>query len=197
MDALTSSMQAAGDAIASAVAAGRPEAGSRTRYGTVAANNGSTLDVDMSGGTLAALPMTTACAAARAGDRVMLDVAGPLMTAVGVIAGAGNVPYVSEVDGWLVAAFAGVAIVGRDLTTSSANKYYWTATAKWPVTFAARPYISVTPIYSGHSSNEYSMSLDLVGSSATDFRAYVGAGGKMDTSMQKGGVSVLAFGRLA
>lgn len=75
----------------------RGYSGPRTRYGTVTANNGTTLDVALAGGTVPGVPMTTACVGARKGDRVVLTVDGPLVTATGIIATADNGPYVPEV----------------------------------------------------------------------------------------------------
>ena len=77
--------------------ANRDSSGSRTRYGTVMANNGATLDVELAGGSVSGVPMTTACVGARAGDRVLLTVDGPLITATGILATADNGPYVPEV----------------------------------------------------------------------------------------------------
>ena len=74
--------------------ANRDSSGSRTRYGTVTANNGATLDVELAGGSVSGVPMTTACVGARAGDRVLLTVDGPLITATGILATADNGPYV-------------------------------------------------------------------------------------------------------
>ena len=76
----------------------RDSSGSRTRYGTVTANNGATLDVELAGGSVSGVPMTTACVGARAGDRVLLTVDGPLITATGILATADNGPYVTLYD---------------------------------------------------------------------------------------------------
>ena len=78
--------------------ANRDSSGSRTRYGTVTANNGATLDVKLAGGSVSGVPMTTACVGARAGDRVLLTVDGPLITATGILATADNGAYVNR--GW-------------------------------------------------------------------------------------------------
>ena len=78
--------------------ANRDSSGSRTRYGTVMANNGATLDVKLAGGSVSGVPMTTACVGARAGDRVLLTVDGPLITATGILATADNGPYVTLYD---------------------------------------------------------------------------------------------------
>ncbi len=98
MDNLTTAMARAADTLSESLAAPRA-AGSQTRYGTVVANNGSTLDVAMAGGTIAGVPMTTACCSAVAGDRVLLDVTGPLVTATGILANADNGPYVKFLYG--------------------------------------------------------------------------------------------------
>ena len=97
MDDLTTAMARAADTLSESLAAPR-STGSQTRYGTVVANNGSTLDVAMAGGTIAGVPMTTACCSAVAGDRVLLDVTGPLVTATGILANSDNGPYVKLVS---------------------------------------------------------------------------------------------------
>lgn len=75
----------------------RGYSGPRTRYGTVTANNGATLDVELAGGSVSGVPMTTACTGAKPGDRVLLTVDGPLVTATGILATSDNGPYVPEV----------------------------------------------------------------------------------------------------
>lgn len=75
----------------------RGSSGSRTRYGTVKANNGQTLDVELAGGSVSGVAMTTACVGAKAGDRVLLTVDGPLVTATGILATGDNDPYVPKV----------------------------------------------------------------------------------------------------
>ena len=93
MGDLTTAMARAADTLSESLA--QPCAtGSQTRYGTVVANNGSTLDVAMAGGTVTGVLMTTACCSAVAGDRVLLDVTGPLVTATGILANSDNGPYV-------------------------------------------------------------------------------------------------------
>jgi hypothetical protein len=67
-----------------------------TRYGTVVKNNGTTLDVELCGATLAAVPMLTTCAGAKAGDRCLLTVDGPLATVTGILANADNAHYVNR-----------------------------------------------------------------------------------------------------
>lgn len=92
-DGLEIAMRDAGAELAETFSS-RGYSGPRTRYGTVVANNGATLDVALAGGTVPGVPMTTACVGARKGDRVLLTVDGPLVTATGVIATADNGPYV-------------------------------------------------------------------------------------------------------
>jgi hypothetical protein len=90
---LISAMQDAGGTLAQTLASGNA-VGSRTRYGTVKKNNGTTLDVELCGATLAAVPMLTTCVGAAAGDRCILTIDGALVTVTGIIANAGNAPYV-------------------------------------------------------------------------------------------------------
>lgn len=92
-DELAIAMRDAGAELAETFSS-RGYSGPRTRYGTVTANNGTTLDVALAGGTVPGVPMTTACVGARAGDRVLLTVDGPLVTATGILATADNGPYV-------------------------------------------------------------------------------------------------------
>lgn len=107
MDALTASIGAAGESLAAATTS-KATTGTRTRYGTVAANNGTTLDVTLSGGTLAALPMTADCTGAAVGDRVAVSVDGPLATVTGIVA-------TSDTGGYDI--FAGTKVIN----TSSSN----------------------------------------------------------------------------
>lgn len=128
MDALTASIGAAGESLAAATS-GKSTTGTRTRYGTVAANDGVTMDVTLSGGTLAALPMTADCVGAAVGDRVAVSVDGPLATVTGVIATSGNARAVHferleysggsggtvtapDVDGWEFAMWLSPATTG-------------------------------------------------------------------------------------
>ena len=90
---LISAMQDAGGTLAQTLASGNA-VGSRTRYGTVKKNNGTTLDVELCGATLAAVPMLTTCVGAAAGDRCILTIDGALVTVTGIIANAGNAPRV-------------------------------------------------------------------------------------------------------
>ena len=55
-------------------------------FGTVKAVSGPTLTVSMSGATLTGLPMTTACYAAKAGDRCIVETIGPQAIVTGLIA---------------------------------------------------------------------------------------------------------------
>ena len=89
MDLLTSAMDA-GAALAETFSKPVNTGASFTRYGTVVKNNGATLDVELCGATLAAVPMLTTCAGAKAGDRCLLTVDGPLVTVTGILANADN-----------------------------------------------------------------------------------------------------------
>ena len=109
MGDLTTAMARAADTLSESLA--QPCAtGSQTRYGTVVANNGSTLDVAMAGGTVTGVLMTTACCSAVAGDRVLLDVTGPLVTATGILANSDNGPYVKWSSGIVTAQRIGCVV---------------------------------------------------------------------------------------
>ena len=94
MDLLTSAMDA-GAALAETFSKQVNTGASFTRYGTVVKNNGTTLDVELCGATLAAVPMLTTCAGAKSGDRCLLTVDGPLVTVTGILANADNTHYVN------------------------------------------------------------------------------------------------------
>ena len=98
MDLLTSAMDA-GAALAETFSRPASTGASLTRYGTVVKNNGATLDVELCGATLAAVPMLTACAGAQAGDRCLLTVDGPLVTVTGILANADNTRY-ANLQSW-------------------------------------------------------------------------------------------------
>lgn len=98
MDLLTSAMDA-GAALAETFSKPVNTGASFTRYGTVVKNNGATLDVELCGATLAAVPMLTTCAGAKAGDRCLLTVDGPLVTVTGILANADNTHYVN-IQSW-------------------------------------------------------------------------------------------------
>lgn len=98
MDLLTSAMDA-GAALAETFSKPVDTGSSFTRYGTVVKNNGTTLDVELCGATLAAVPMLTTCAGAKAGDRCLLTVDGPLVTVTGILANADNTHYVN-IQSW-------------------------------------------------------------------------------------------------
>lgn len=98
MDLLTSAMDA-GAALAETFSKPVNTGASFTRYGTVVKNNGTTLDVELCGATLAAVPMLTTCSGAKAGDRCLLTVDGPLVTVTGILANADNTHYVN-VQSW-------------------------------------------------------------------------------------------------
>ena len=98
MDLLTSAMDA-GAALAETFSKPVNTGASFTRYGTVVKNNGTTLDVELCGATLAAVPMFTTCAGAKEGDRCLLTVDGPLVTVTGILANADNTHYVN-IQSW-------------------------------------------------------------------------------------------------
>lgn len=98
MDLLTSAMDA-GAALAETFSKPMNTGASFTRYGTVVKNNGTTLDVELCGATLAAVPMLTTCAGAKAGDRCLITVDGPLVTVTGILANADNTHYVN-IQNW-------------------------------------------------------------------------------------------------
>ena len=55
-------------------------------FGTVKSVSGATLAVAISGTSLSGLPMTTACSAAKAGDRCIVETIGPQAIVTGLIA---------------------------------------------------------------------------------------------------------------
>lgn len=152
MDLLTSAMDA-GAALAETFSKPANTGASSTRYGTVVKNNGTTLDVELCGATLAAVPMLTTCAGAKAGDRCLLTVDGPLVTVTGILANADNAHYVKK-DGWYITHLAGLTIAtttlvgtATDFTTTgtSTNLYKNLGATKYPVTFKEIPVTVVCP----------------------------------------------------
>lgn len=75
----------AGQKLAQSMKGGK-ESAKTHRYATVTANNGATLDVSLAGGSIGGVPMLTSCSSAKVGDRCLLLVDGPLVTAVGILA---------------------------------------------------------------------------------------------------------------
>lgn len=136
MDLLTSAMDA-GAALAETFSKPVNTGASFTRYGTVVKNNGTTLDVELCGATLAAVPMLTTCAGAKAGDRCLLTVDGPLVTVTGILANADNAHSVrldvtKILSGFTVAAWKNA----NTITIRWANKSdypFGSATEKWGV----------------------------------------------------------------
>jgi hypothetical protein len=82
---IESEMIAAGSALAGIFCTPPPES-RPVRFGTVAAVSGTRLDVSVGGATLKALPMTTSCAGAKAGDRCIVNAVGPIAVVTGIIA---------------------------------------------------------------------------------------------------------------
>lgn len=77
--------RAAADNVQPSADAEQPRKRPYITYGTVAANNGETLDVDVNGGTIEGIPMSVSCMNCKAGDRVSLMVDGPLVTALAIV----------------------------------------------------------------------------------------------------------------
>ena len=130
---LAIAMRGAGTELAETFA-NRDSSGSRTRYGTVTANNGATLDVELAGGSVSGVPMTTACVGARAGDRVLLTVDGPLITATGILASGDNGPYVTlydTVNASVRPGTAPVTIKGRENLAEFAYLEVYGSTGEW------------------------------------------------------------------
>lgn len=173
MDLLTSAMDA-GAALAETFSKPVNTGASFTRYGTVVKNNGTTLDVELCGATLAAVPMLTTCAGAKAGDRCLLTVDGPLVTVTGILANAGNAHYVNK-DGWYITHLAGLTIATTTLvgtatnfttTGTSTNLYKNLGTTNYPVTFKEIPVTVVCP-------DGTVLKADTVGNSTTKFETRI------------------------
>lgn len=173
MDLLTSAMDA-GAALAETFSKPVNTGASSTRYGTVVKNNGTTLDVELCGATLAAVPMLTTCAGAKAGDRCLLTVDGPLVTVTGILANADNAHYVKK-DGWYITHLAGLTIATTTLvgtatnftmTGTSTNLYKNLGTTSYPVTFKEIPVTVVCP-------DGTVLKADTVGNSTTEFQTRI------------------------
>lgn len=142
MDLLTSAMDA-GAALAETFSKPVNTGASFTRYGTVVKNNGTTLDVELCGATLAAVPMLTTCAGAKAGDRCLLTVDGPLVTATGILANADNTHSVrldvtNILDGFFITAWKNTNTVTIKLSSKS-DFPFGSDTEKWGVTLGNIP----------------------------------------------------------
>lgn len=173
MDLLTSAMDA-GAALAETFSKSVNTGASFTRYGTVVKNNGTTLDVELCGATLAAVPMLTTCAGAKEGDRCLLTVDGPLVTVTGILANADNTHYVKK-DGWYITHLAGLTIATTTLvgtatnfttTGTSTNLYKNLGTTNYPVTFKEIPVTVVCP-------DGTVLKADTVGNSTTKFETRI------------------------
>lgn len=173
MDLLTSAMDA-GAALAETFSKPVNTGASFTRYGTVVKNNGTTLDVELCGATLAAVPMLTTCAGAKAGDRCLLTVDGPLVTVTGILANADNTHYVKK-DGWYITHLAGLTIATTTLvgtatnfttTGTSTNLYKNLGATNYPVTFKEIPVTVVCP-------DGTVLKADTVGNSTTKFETRI------------------------
>lgn len=173
MDLLTSAMDA-GSALAETFSKPVNTGASFTRYGTVVKNNGTTLDVELCGATLAAVPMLTTCAGAKAGDRCLLTVDGPLVTVTGILANADNTHYVKK-DGWYITHLAGLTIATTTLvgtatnfttTGTDTNLYKNLGDKNYPVTFKEIPVTVVCP-------DGTVLKADTVGNSTTKFQTRI------------------------
>ena len=196
MDLLTSAMDA-GAALAETFSKPANTGASQTRYGTVVKNNGSTLDVELCGATLAAVPMLTTCANAVVGDRCLLTVDGPLVTVTGILANADNAHYVKK-DGWFITHLAGLTIMTTTLvgtatnfttTGTSTNLYKNLGATNYPATFKETPVTVVCP-------DGTVLKADTVGNSTTKFETRImfdGTTGWMGSKVPYR-VSVIAIG---
>ena len=92
---MESSYEDLGAELADSVSPGKSK-GPRVRYATVERVGASTLDVSLAGGMLTGVCMTASCSGAAVGDRVVLLVDGPLVTALGIIATPDNARYVKQ-----------------------------------------------------------------------------------------------------
>lgn len=173
MDLITSAMDA-GAALAETFSKPVNTGASFTRYGTVVKNNGTTLDVELCGATLAAVPMLTTCAGAKAGDRCLLTVDGPLVTVTGILANADNTHYVKK-DGWYITHLAGLTIATTTLvgtatnfttTGTNTNLYKNLGATSYPVTFKEIPVTVVCP-------DGTVLKADTVGNSTTKFETRI------------------------
>lgn len=142
MDLLTSAMDA-GAALAETFSKPVNTGASSTRYGTVVKNNGTTLDVELCGATLAAVPMLTTCAGAKAGDRCLLTVDGPLVTVTGILANADNTHSVRLDVTKILSGFSVTAWKNANtITIRWSNKSdfpFGSATEKWGVVLGHIP----------------------------------------------------------
>lgn len=82
-DSLIAAMRRSGAALADS--AGQQDARPNLCYGTVVSMSGSKLKVSVKGASLL-LPMTTACATAKAGDRCIVETVGPQAIVTGILA---------------------------------------------------------------------------------------------------------------
>lgn len=82
-DSLIAAMRRNGAALADS--AGQEDARAGLCYGTVVSVSGVKLNVSLKGAELL-LPMTTACASAKAGDRCIVGTVGPQAIVLGIIA---------------------------------------------------------------------------------------------------------------
>lgn len=142
-------MQQLGTKLAEALAPRRSDLVT-VSYGTVKAVNETEadvrLDVDLHGGTLYGLPMTTACKGVAVGDRVVVQTYGHLSTVTGVIAH-DNSHYVSMQGAWYVLQLGNLVACWIPSVTPSftgGNAYIRMYSMDFPVEFSDIPTVQVT-----------------------------------------------------
>lgn len=85
MDDLESAMNALGQQLTGSISRSNITNKLKLAYGNCVANNGSSLDVEYFGSTISKMRMTSACAGAKAGDRIAFLSDAPLCLAVGIV----------------------------------------------------------------------------------------------------------------
>lgn len=138
-------------------------------YGTVKAVNETgtdvRLDVDLHGGTLYGLPMTTACKGVAVGDRVIVQTYGHLSTVTGVIAH-DNSHYVRMHGDWYVLQLGNLvacwipAVSPQFYGGNESVRFY---DVHFPVEFSDTPTVQVTKANSANSKTELSERIELNG----------------------------------
>lgn len=138
-------------------------------YGTVKAVNETEadvrLDVDLHGGTLYGLPMTTACKGVAVGDRVIVQTYGHLSTVTGVIAH-DNSHYVSMRGDWYVLQLGNLLacwIPEVSPQFNGGNEFVRFYDVHFPVEFSDTPTVQVTKANSVNSATELSERIELNG----------------------------------
>lgn len=138
-------------------------------YGTVKAVNETgtdvRLDVDLHGGTLYGLPMTTACKGVAVGDRVIVQTYGHLSTVTGVIAH-DNSHYVRMQGDWYVLQLGNLVACWIPAVSPQfygGNTFVRFYNVHFPVEFSDTPTVQVTKANSTNSATELSERIELSG----------------------------------